>query len=143
MSQSTSSPAGAEPVAQAHPHVRAVMRHLGLSLLWANIIPGALFYASFRIGNVFSMIVFDLDYENVEYGFRMDGPFNPHDGQWFDKSKILIRAMNKLHRLLRKRKSITFTDKSDQQILNQVVSDAGLSLDWKREILRSIVEQVD
>ena len=50
-----------------------------------------------------------------------------------EKSRILIRAMNKLHRLLRKRKSITFTDKSDQQILNQVVGDAGLSLDWKHE----------
>ena len=50
-----------------------------------------------------------------------------------DKSKILIRAMNKLHRLLRKRKSITFTNKTDQQILNQVVGDAGLSLEWKHE----------
>lgn len=27
-----------------------------------------------RIGNVFTMTVFDLDYENIEYGFRMDGP---------------------------------------------------------------------
>jgi phage protein D len=50
-----------------------------------------------------------------------------------DKTVITIRAMNKLHRLLRKRKSITYTDKTDQQILNQVVSDAGLTLDWKHE----------
>ena len=50
-----------------------------------------------------------------------------------DKTVITIRAMNKLHRLLRKRKSITFTDKTDQQILNQVVSDAGLTLEWKHE----------
>jgi phage protein D len=50
-----------------------------------------------------------------------------------EKSRILIRAMNKLHRLLRKRKSITFTDKTDQAILNQVVGDAGLSLEWKHE----------
>ena len=34
----------------------------------------------FRIGNVFTMIVFDLDYENVEYGYRMDGPFDPQRG---------------------------------------------------------------
>ncbi|MBD3308921.1 glycogen debranching enzyme, partial [candidate division KSB3 bacterium] len=27
-----------------------------------------------RVGNVFTMSVFDLDYENLEYGFRMDGP---------------------------------------------------------------------
>jgi isoamylase len=44
----------------------------------------------FRIGNVFSMIVFDLDYEEVEYGFRMDGPHNPAKGHWFDKTKILM-----------------------------------------------------
>lgn len=50
-----------------------------------------------------------------------------------DKSKIMIRAMNQFHRLLRKRKSVTFTDKTDQQILNQVVGDAGLSLEWKHE----------
>src|SRR5947199_2296195 len=37
------------------------------------------------------------------------------------KTVITLRAMNKLHRLLRKRKSITFTDKTDQQILSQVV----------------------
>ncbi len=50
-----------------------------------------------------------------------------------DKSKIMIRAMNKFHRLLRKRKSVTFTDKSDEQILKQVVGSAGLSLEWKHE----------
>ena len=50
-----------------------------------------------------------------------------------EKSRILIRAMNKMHRLLRHRKSITFTDKNDQQILSQVVGDAGLSLEWKHE----------
>ncbi len=32
---------------------------------------------AFRIGNVWSMIVFDLDYECTEYGYRMDGPFEP------------------------------------------------------------------
>jgi phage protein D len=50
-----------------------------------------------------------------------------------EKSKVLIRGMNKLHRLLRKRKSVTFADKTDQQIVNQVVGDAGLSLEWKHE----------
>jgi Bacteriophage probable baseplate hub protein len=49
------------------------------------------------------------------------------------KTIMTIRAMNKLHRLLRKRKSITFTDKTDQQILNQIVGDAGLTLDWKHD----------
>ncbi len=48
------------------------------------------FPEEFRIGNVYCMIVFDLDVENIEYGYRMDGPNNFHDGQWFDKSKILM-----------------------------------------------------
>ena len=34
---------------------------------------------------------------------------------------------------MRHRKSLTFVDKTDQQILNQVVQDAGLTLDWKHE----------
>ncbi len=50
-----------------------------------------------------------------------------------ETTKILIRAINKMHRLIRKRKSLTFADKSDQQILDQVVKDAGLTLEWKHE----------
>ena len=50
-----------------------------------------------------------------------------------EKSRILIRAMNQFHRLLRARKSQTFTDKTDQQILSTVVQDGGLTLDWKHE----------
>jgi phage protein D len=50
-----------------------------------------------------------------------------------EKAKILIRAMNKFHLLLRKRKSVTFTDKTDEQILKQVVSGSGLSLEWKHD----------
>jgi phage protein D len=50
-----------------------------------------------------------------------------------EKNRLLVRGMNKMHRLLRKRKSLTFTDKTDQQILNQVVGDAGLSLSWKHD----------
>jgi len=44
----------------------------------------------FRIGNVYAMTVFDLDYENLEYGFRMDGPWDPQAGHRFDPSKILL-----------------------------------------------------
>lgn len=50
----------------------------------------------FRIGNVYSMIVFDLDYENIEYGFRMDGPHDFHEGHWFDKKKILLDPYAKI-----------------------------------------------
>lgn len=44
----------------------------------------------FGTGNVFTMIVFDLEYKNIEYGFRMHGPFNPREGHWFDRTKILM-----------------------------------------------------
>ena len=48
------------------------------------------FLDSFRIGNVWCMIVFGLDYENIEYGFRMEGPWDPEAGQRFDRSKIVL-----------------------------------------------------
>jgi uncharacterized protein len=48
-------------------------------------------------------------------------------------TRLTIRAMNKMHRLLRKRKSLTFTEKTDQQIISQVIQPAGLTLEWKHE----------
>jgi glycogen operon protein len=48
------------------------------------------FPEEFRIGHVFNMIVFDLDYEEIEYGYRMEGPFDPAAGHRFDASKILM-----------------------------------------------------
>jgi glycogen operon protein len=48
------------------------------------------FFEEFRIGNVYAMTVFDLDVENTEYGFRMDGPYAPAEGHRFDYSKILM-----------------------------------------------------
>jgi phage protein D len=50
-----------------------------------------------------------------------------------EKSRMLLRCMNKFHRMLRKRQSVTYTDKTDQDILNQVVSAHGLTLDWKHD----------
>jgi len=44
----------------------------------------------FRIGNVFAMVVFGLDYEGIEYGFRMEGPYDPREGHRFDPTKILL-----------------------------------------------------
>lgn len=54
------------------------------------------FPPEFRIGNVYCMVVFDLDYENVEYGYRMDGPFNFQQGHWFNKDKILMDPYAKI-----------------------------------------------
>ena len=48
------------------------------------------FPQEFRIGDVYSMTVFDLDYEDLEYGYRFDGPWDPEHGHRFDKSKIVF-----------------------------------------------------
>ena len=48
------------------------------------------FLREFRMGNVVSMIVLDLNYEDIEYGFRIGGPFDPKAGHRFDPSKILL-----------------------------------------------------
>jgi len=47
------------------------------------------FPQEFRIGDVYSMIVFDLDVEELEYGYRFDGPWKPEAGYRFDKTKVL------------------------------------------------------
>ncbi len=44
----------------------------------------------YRIGNVYSMIVFDLDIRNFEYAYRVDGPWNPAKGLLFDRTKYLL-----------------------------------------------------
>ncbi len=44
----------------------------------------------YRIGDVYSIVVYDLDYEDLEYGFRIDGPFEPARGNRFDNSKVLM-----------------------------------------------------
>jgi len=46
---------------------------------------------------------------------------------------IQIQAFNKLHRLTRGKSSKTYQNKTDQQILSEVVSKYGLSLDWKHD----------
>ncbi|WP_372404660.1 glycogen debranching protein GlgX [Streptomyces luteireticuli] len=43
----------------------------------------------FRVGGVFAMTVFGLDEENLEYGFRVDGPFDPARGDRFDATAVL------------------------------------------------------
>ncbi len=45
---------------------------------------------AFRTGDVFAMIVFDLDHSQIEYGFRFDGPHDPTNGHRFDARHILL-----------------------------------------------------
>lgn len=63
-----------------------VLFHPGQSQPWAEI-P---FPPEFRQGDLFSMLVFDLEPEEFEYAFRMDGPMNPGEGHRFDHSKLLL-----------------------------------------------------
>ena len=44
----------------------------------------------YRIGNVYSMIVFKLNIEEFEYAFRVDGPRDVEKGLIFDKTRYLL-----------------------------------------------------
>ena len=44
----------------------------------------------YRIGNVYSMIVFKLNIEEFEYAYRVDGPYDPRKGMIFDKTRYLL-----------------------------------------------------
>ena len=48
------------------------------------------FPENYRIGFCYSMIVFDLDIEEFEYAYRLDGPYDEKKGLRFDKNKILL-----------------------------------------------------
>ncbi|MET8141501.1 glycogen debranching protein GlgX [Sphaerisporangium sp. NPDC005288] len=47
------------------------------------------FPPEYRIGSVFTMTVFGLDLESLEYGYRAEGPFDPARGDRFDPGAIL------------------------------------------------------
>lgn len=48
------------------------------------------FPKAYKIGDVYSMIVFDLDIEDLEYAYRIDGPYRPKKGLLFDKKNVLL-----------------------------------------------------
>lgn len=51
---------------------------------------------SYKIGDVHAMLVFGLDYENIEYGFRIDGDYDFQRGDVFDKTKTLLDPYAKI-----------------------------------------------
>lgn len=63
-------------------------------------------------------VIFKGELVGLEPRFQADG-----------KSTILVRAFNKMHRLLRGRKSKTYQDKSDQDIFSAIASEHGLTAD--------------
>lgn len=44
----------------------------------------------YRIGNVYSMIVFGLHITDFEYAYRLDGPYDPAKGLLFNKKNVLL-----------------------------------------------------
>ena len=44
----------------------------------------------YRIGDVWAMVVFDLDITKFEYAYRVDGPWDPGKGLLFDKRHVLL-----------------------------------------------------
>ena len=48
------------------------------------------FPEEFRIGHVYTMMVFGINPETTEYGYRFDGPYCPEEGDRFDRSRILL-----------------------------------------------------
>lgn len=48
------------------------------------------FPENYKIGKVYSMIVFGLHIEEFEYAYRLDGPWDPKKGLLFDKNKALL-----------------------------------------------------
>lgn len=45
---------------------------------------------NYKIGKVYSMIVFGLDITQFEYAYRLDGPYQPEKGLIFDKTQYLL-----------------------------------------------------
>ncbi len=63
-----------------------VLFHHGQKKPWMKI-P---FPDSFRIGNVYTMLVYGIDIETTEYGFIFDGPYDPAKGLLYDKNRVLL-----------------------------------------------------
>lgn len=48
------------------------------------------FPENYKIGKVYSMIVFGLNIQDFEYAYRLDGPYDPKAGLLFDKKNVLL-----------------------------------------------------
>lgn len=49
-----------------------------------------------HFGSVYAVMIFDLDWENIEYGYRFDGPHDYAKGYRFDRSRIVLDPYAKL-----------------------------------------------
>lgn len=86
-------------------------------------------YSLWKIGSEIELFVGDDDGMSVFKG-EVTGLEPIYRGG--EQARIVVRAMNRLHRLLRKRKSRTFSNKSDVDILNEIATDAGMQVEALR-----------
>lgn len=83
------------------------------------------FPENYRIGNVYSMIVFGLKIDEFEYCYRLDGPYDPEKGLIFNKEKCLLDPYAKAVT----GQSVWGRDKSENDIYKaRVVKD---DFDWE------------
>ena len=45
---------------------------------------------SYRIGDTYSMLVFDIKPDEFEYAFSFDGPYEPAKGLWFNEENVIL-----------------------------------------------------
>lgn len=50
----------------------------------------------FRIGNVYCVVVFGINYETTEYAYRFSGKWEPRQGLCYDSSKLLLDPYAKM-----------------------------------------------
>ena len=48
------------------------------------------FLEGYRIGDIYSMLVYGLKIEKFEYAFRLEGPYEPEEGMLFQKENIIL-----------------------------------------------------
>ena len=44
----------------------------------------------YRIGDTYSILVYDIKIQDFEYAYRFDGPYNPEKGKMFNKEHVLL-----------------------------------------------------
>ncbi|MBR1874713.1 MAG: glycogen debranching protein GlgX [Eubacterium sp.] len=44
----------------------------------------------YKVGNVYAIMIFGINIETTEYGYRFDGVYDPRHGLWFDRTKVLL-----------------------------------------------------
>lgn len=80
------------------------------------------FTDEFKIGNVYSVMIFDIDWENTEYGYRFDGPWDPSQGLLFDKTRVVLDPYAKLVSGRDQWNKITYPD-SDFKFRGRIIMD--------------------